>query len=99
MDEELQNFFADYYGINDKQASGSGDAVTSPKPNADVMRSDILRAIIDARYCNHLTQAALAEKLGTTQPIIARIESGRGNPRLRTLLAICEELGVQLKVK
>ena len=42
-------------------------------------------AVIDARNRAGLTQKALARKMGTTQPVVARLESGRVRPSLRTL--------------
>ena len=42
-------------------------------------------AVIDARNGAGLTQQELAEKMGTTQPVVARLESGRARPSLRTL--------------
>ena len=43
-------------------------------------------AVIDARHGAGLTQQELARKMGTTtQPVVARLESGRARPSLRTL--------------
>jgi transcriptional regulator with XRE-family HTH domain len=42
-------------------------------------------AAIDVRNRAGLTQEALARKMGTTQPVVARLESGRGRPSMRTL--------------
>jgi transcriptional regulator with XRE-family HTH domain len=42
-------------------------------------------AMIDARSRAGLTQEQLAQKMGTTQPVVARLESGRTRPSLRTL--------------
>jgi len=42
-------------------------------------------AMIEARGRAGLTQEELARKMGTTQPVIARLESGRTRPSLRTL--------------
>ena len=42
-------------------------------------------AVIDARSRAGLTQQQLARKMGTTQPVVARLESGRGRPSMRTL--------------
>ncbi len=42
-------------------------------------------AVIDARNGAGLTQEELARKMGTTQPVVARLESGRARPSLRTL--------------
>ena len=38
----------------------------------------------DARLKAGLTQTELAERLGASQPVVARLESGRANPRIAT---------------
>jgi transcriptional regulator with XRE-family HTH domain len=38
----------------------------------------------EARLAAGLTQAELAERLGASQPVVARVESGRANPRVAT---------------
>jgi transcriptional regulator with XRE-family HTH domain len=42
-------------------------------------------AMIHARNGAGLTQQELARRMGTTQPVVARLESGRARPSLRTL--------------
>jgi hypothetical protein len=43
---------------------------------------ELARALIEARSRAGLTQAQLADRMRTTQSVIARLESGRGrNPR------------------
>jgi DNA-binding XRE family transcriptional regulator len=42
-------------------------------------------AAMDVRNRAGLTQEALARKMGTTQPVVAPLESGRGLPSMRTL--------------
>jgi DNA-binding XRE family transcriptional regulator len=69
------------------------------RPLPDRSRNErvaFLITLIRARQHQNLSQAALAERLGLQQPAIARIESGRGNPSLNTLLAIARELDVTL---
>ncbi len=48
-----------------------------------------------------LTQAQVAEKIGTTQSAVARLESGRGkhSPSLATLSRYAKALGCRLEVK
>ena len=53
----------------------------------------IARAIIEARVQSKLTQEELAARMGTTQSVIARIESGRTMPSTRTLVQIAEATG------
>lgn len=53
-------------------------------------------AAIVARNRAGLTQAALARRMGTTQPVVARLESGRGRPSIRTLDRLAEATGSRL---
>lgn len=45
-----------------------------------------------------LTQAELGEKMGTTQPTIARLEAGGVTPSLDTLHRAADALGLELVV-
>ncbi len=45
-----------------------------------------------------LTQTELAEKMGTTQPTIARLEAGGVTPSLDTLRRAADALGLELVV-
>jgi transcriptional regulator with XRE-family HTH domain len=46
-----------------------------------------------------LSQTELAERCGTTQSAIARLESGGRPPRIDTLLHLAEALGCELRVE
>lgn len=56
-------------------------------------------AVIEARSRAGLTQQQLAKKMGTTQPAIARLESGRTPPSLRTLERLAQATGSRLTIK
>ena len=45
----------------------------------------LARAVIDARLTAGLTQEQLAQRMDTTQSVIARLESGRTRPSTQTL--------------
>jgi DNA-binding XRE family transcriptional regulator len=53
-------------------------------------------AAMDVRNRAGLTQEALARKMGTTQPVVARLESGRGYPSMRTLDRLAKATGSRL---
>jgi transcriptional regulator with XRE-family HTH domain len=53
----------------------------------------------DARAEAGLTQAELAERLGVSQPTVARLESPRSNPRLATLERAVAATGNQLELR
>ena len=55
-------------------------------------------AAIDVRNRAGLTQEALARKMGTTQPAVARLEGGRGRPSMRTLDRLAKATGSRLIV-
>ena len=52
----------------------------------------------DARTAAGLTQAELAERLGVSQPTVARLESSRSNPRLSTLERAIAATGKELEL-
>ncbi|MTE02132.1 helix-turn-helix domain-containing protein [Paracoccus sp. YIM 132242] len=58
----------------------------------------LIEAMITARREAKMTQAELAEKIGTTQSAIARLEAGRVSPSISTLRRYAEATGHQLRV-
>ena len=59
----------------------------------------IIRAIIEGREANDLTQKQLSEATGIAQADISRLENGTGNPYIRTLKRLAAGLGMQLKLE
>ena len=55
----------------------------------------IAREIIAARVAAGLSQAELAERMETSQPFIARLESGRRRPSMRTPLRVADATGTK----
>lgn len=58
----------------------------------------ILGELIEAREQKKISQKQLEELSGVKQPIIARMEKGKTNPRLDTILKILAPLGKTLAV-
>src|SRR3989338_7750252 len=60
--------------------------------------NSIAKMVVGARKESHLTQLQLAERVGTTQSVISRIESGKGSwiPSLDTLIRIAAALNMRL---
>lgn len=56
----------------------------------------VAKAVIAARSRAGLTQTELARKMGTTQPVVARMESGRIQPSIRTLQRLAQATGSRL---
>ena len=54
--------------------------------------------LIEARVNANLSQAELAERMGTSQSTIARLESGVAKPSLTTLRRFAKATGMQLKI-
>ena len=55
-------------------------------------------AVIDARNRAGLTQQELARKMVTTQPVVARLESGGTRPSMRTLERLAKATGSRLLI-
>lgn len=54
--------------------------------------------ILEARKQESMTQADLAEKIGTNKSYISRIEKGQIEPGASTFLRIIEALGLQFEI-
>jgi transcriptional regulator with XRE-family HTH domain len=63
-----------------------------------VPKKRFLVQLVDARLRQNTTQRQLAANIGIKQAALARIESGRGNPTLHTLLKIAQALDTELKI-
>ena len=55
-------------------------------------------AVIGARAHAGLTQEELAERMGTSQSTIARLESGRSRPSTTTLTKLAAATGTKLRL-
>jgi DNA-binding XRE family transcriptional regulator len=55
--------------------------------------------LIEARTRAGLSQAELAHRMGTTQSAIARLESGRSSPSMRTIVRIAAATGSRAIVR
>ena len=60
---------------------------------------DIIRAIVDARTSQNLTQKQLAELTGIHQSDISKLENGTRNPTINLLKRLAEGLGMVLKIE
>jgi ribosome-binding protein aMBF1 (putative translation factor) len=58
----------------------------------------LARAVIAARVSAGLTQQQLAQRMDTTQSVIARLESGRTRPSTQTLERLAAATGTRLKI-
>ncbi|HUW63896.1 MAG TPA: helix-turn-helix transcriptional regulator [Spirochaetia bacterium] len=58
----------------------------------------LIKALIRQRLEKHMTQSELAEKVGTRQSSIARLESGSYNPSFRFLKKVANALDARLEV-
>ena len=58
----------------------------------------LAEAMVAARARAGLTQDELAHRMRTTQPVVARLESGRVRPSMRTLERLAEATGSRLLI-
>src|SRR5436190_9787807 len=59
----------------------------------------LIRAVIDARVKKGFTQEKLAQKIGTKQSVISRLESGRANPSVAFLQKLAHALQSHLEIR
>ena len=60
---------------------------------------DVIRAIIDARTNQNLTQKQLSEKTGINQADISKLENGIRNPTINLLKRLADGMDMILKIE
>lgn len=60
---------------------------------------DVIRAIVDARTSQNLTQKELAERTGINQADISKLENGTRNPSVNLLKRLAEGMGMTLRIE
>ena len=73
-----------------------GDPEGTPEYEREGEAIDFGRMVRALREKHNLTQVELAERIGTTQPSIARLEAGGTEPRIETLHRIAAATSVHL---
>lgn len=60
---------------------------------------DVIRAMVNARISQNLTQKELAERTGIDQADISKLENGTRNPSLKLLKRLADGMGMTLKLE
>ena len=60
---------------------------------------DVIRAIVDARTSQNMTQKELAERTGINQADISKLENGTRNPSVNLLKRLAEGMEMTLKIE
>lgn len=67
--------------------------------NASALEFAVAQKMLSARLKAKLTQQEVAERMGTTQSAVARLESGAKLPALRTIERYAHALGKHIELK
>lgn len=75
--------------------------------NADFVREyeaiqpelDVIRALVDARTSQNITQKELAERTGINQADISKLENGTRNPSVNLLKRLAEGMDMALRIE
>lgn len=67
----------------------------------DGLQSEFLiaKALIEARTRAKLTQEQVADRMGTTQSVVARMESGRPLPSLKSVVRYASAVNSKIELK
>ena len=75
------------------------NAETRAEYDALATEFETARELIAARTLAGLTQSDVAQRMGTTQSVIARLESGKRAPSLRTVQRFAKAVGARAVVR
>ncbi len=73
--------------------------IDDAEPQAAAADKRLTIQYVNARLELHMTQQQLAEVCGLPQSVIARFESGKSSPTLRTMQRIAKALNKKLTLK
>lgn len=59
---------------------------------------NVVRAMIDARMSQNLTQKELSERTGISQTEISKLENGTRNPSIKLLQRLADGMGMVLNI-
>lgn len=60
---------------------------------------NVIRALVEARISQNLTQKELSERTGINQADISKLENGTRNPSLNLLKRLADGMGMILKIE
>jgi len=79
------------------------DSLKNPKIKAEYDKLQpefaLIDALIKSRAKNNMTQRQLANKMGTKQSVISRLEIGRANPTFSFLKRLAKALDSKLEIR
>ncbi|WP_281188871.1 helix-turn-helix domain-containing protein [Vibrio harveyi] len=77
-------------------------ALANPEVKAeyDALESEFkyINTLLSMRESAGLTQSEVAERMGTKESNVSRLETGAGNPTLKTLMKYAQACGCQLSL-
>ena len=85
--------------LNDAMLKKRQEPAFSAPWDALEPEEQIVRAIVEGREENHLTQNQLAHATGIHQTNISKLERGTANPSLRMLKRLAAGMGMKLKLE
>ncbi|EEN70397.1 DNA-binding helix-turn-helix protein [Enterococcus faecalis ATCC 29200] len=71
----------------------------NPLDNESQLQIDLVVKIVTTRENKGITQKELAEKVGMSQPQLAKIETFQTEPKIGTLLRLFDGLGLTLVIR
>jgi predicted transcriptional regulator len=60
---------------------------------------EVIRAMVEARTSQNMTQKELAERTGINQADISKLENGTRNPSVNLLKRLADGMGMTLKIE
>ena len=67
--------------------------------NKIISELDVIRALVEARISQNLTQKELAARTGIDQADISKLENGSRNPSLNLLKRLADGMGMVLRIE
>ena len=84
--------------LHEKHLELMNDPVYSHEYAQQEQEFSFARVLIQARIKSGLTQKEVAERMGTTQSVIARMESGKPLPSLRSIQRYAQATGTKIRI-